>query len=62
MSVYMIDVVNNQLYREPDAGRSHIRILRGACLFDRMVLKYEKVASLSFVDITLTHDSDKVIL
>ncbi len=29
MSVYMLDIVNNQLYKEPDAGKLHVRILQG---------------------------------
>lgn len=29
MSVYMLDYVHNQLYKEPDAGKPHVRILRG---------------------------------
>ena len=61
MSVYMIDVVNNQLYREP-CGKAAHRDSERCLSAHRMVLKYEKVASLSFGDITLTHDSDKVIL
>ena len=29
MSVYMIYNMHNQLYKEPDAGKPHVRILRG---------------------------------
>lgn len=29
MSVYMLDNMHNQLYKEPDAGKPHVRILRG---------------------------------
>jgi hypothetical protein len=29
MSVYMLDTVDNQLYKEPDAGKPYVRILRG---------------------------------
>mgnify|MGYP007031288107 CR=1 FL=1 len=29
MSAYMLDIVNNQLYKEPDAEKPHVRILRG---------------------------------
>lgn len=29
MSVYMLDYVHNQLYKEPDAGKPHVRIRRG---------------------------------
>jgi len=28
MLVYMLDTVNNQLYKEPDAGKPRIRFLR----------------------------------
>lgn len=56
MSVYMLDIVNNQLYKEPDAGKPHVRILRGVSPVRGLSIQQYKTGSKFFTAFNLDED------